>query len=147
MFRSGKKPPRYFQRTPLQYAAEKGNLAMVKVLMEEFGADDSLVAPDGSLALRLAAQNGHGDVVAYLPARTGGSWKRWKAAHEWEMERIKAAGEKIFWFVKVIGFDIPRVLLWYAPPEVWKQRVKVARWMKRQVVLLPRRAVTLGKGW
>ena len=145
IYRSGK-PPRYFQRTPLQYAAEKGHLAIVKVLMEEFGADDSLIAPDGALALRLAAQNGHEEVVAYLPARKGGAWKRWKAAHEWEMERIRAARDKIFWFVKLIGFDVPKVLFWYVPKEVWKQRGRVVRWVKRQVVLLPRRAVRLGKG-
>ncbi|CRK48220.1 hypothetical protein BN1723_007905 [Verticillium longisporum] len=61
------------RRTPLQYAAALGRLPLVKLLREDFGADDALVAPDGEIALRLAARGRHRDVVAYLPTRRAGA--------------------------------------------------------------------------
>jgi hypothetical protein len=42
-----------------------GNLVIVKILMEEYHCDDGLVASDGQIALRLAAQNGHREVVDF----------------------------------------------------------------------------------
>ncbi|KAF2029677.1 hypothetical protein EK21DRAFT_89613 [Setomelanomma holmii] len=45
-------------RTPLQYAAQLGNFTIVKLLIGH-GAEDSLIALDGQLALRLAAANAH----------------------------------------------------------------------------------------
>ena len=59
-------------------AAEKGNLTIVKLLIEAYHADDKLIAKDGQIALRLAASNGHREVVDYLPSRSGGGMKRWK---------------------------------------------------------------------
>lgn len=64
-------------RTPLMVAAARGRLPLVRLLVEELGADDGIVAPgDGQLALRLAAEAGHREVVDYLPARRGGAWRR-----------------------------------------------------------------------
>lgn len=134
------------QRTPLQYAAAVGNLAMVKVLMEEFGADDSLVAEDGQIALRLAAENGHREVVAYLPARRAGAWKRWKTRHEKEMRRVRAALDNLYRFGRFFVVTVPKTLLWDLPRYVWRKRARIARWMKRQVVELPRRVAKLGRG-
>lgn len=56
-------------------AAEKAKLLVVRYLMEH-GADDALLAPDGQLALRLAAKAIHREIVAYLPSRRIGGWKR-----------------------------------------------------------------------
>lgn len=108
----GSREPQF--RTPLQYAAELGKLATVKILMEEFSADDSLIAPDGALALRLAAHNGHRDVVAYLPVRRGGAWKRWQTKHRRELRRMKKAAIAIGHFV--IG--VPKFCLYTVPKHL-----------------------------
>ncbi|KAH7129945.1 hypothetical protein B0J13DRAFT_563575 [Dactylonectria estremocensis] len=137
----------YPHRTPLQLAAETGHLALVKVLMEDYGADDGLVAPDGAIALRLAAMNGHRDVVQYLPARRGGAWLRWKTAHQEEMKRVRRALDRIVRFLQVFVWDIPKFLVYTIPKEVgksvWESRHKVAKWCKRckdKIVELPSRA-------
>ncbi|EDN10917.1 predicted protein [Histoplasma mississippiense (nom. inval.)] len=84
------------RRTPLQLAAELGNLPLVKMFIETYQCDDSKVAPDGELALRLASKNGHRHVVDYLPARRGGGWKRWRTAHEVSMAKARDALKSIF---------------------------------------------------
>ncbi|KAH7013175.1 hypothetical protein EDB80DRAFT_709450 [Ilyonectria destructans] len=136
----------YPKRTPLQLAAETGHLALVKVLMEDYGGDDSLVAPDGAIALRLAAINGHRDIVQYLPARRVGAWLRWKTAHEAEMKRVRRALGHIATFFKVIFWEIPKFFVYVIPKElgksVWKGRHKVAAWCRRckdTIVKLPGR--------
>jgi ankyrin repeat protein len=65
-------------RTPLMCAAEKGNLNICKILCESAFADPMLIAPDGQTAQRLAARNGHKEVVQYLPAHRGGAFRRLK---------------------------------------------------------------------
>lgn len=65
-------------RTPLMCAAEQGNLNVCKILCETAFADPMLIAPDGQTAQRLAARNGHKEIVQYLPANRGGSWLRLK---------------------------------------------------------------------
>ncbi|KKY34229.1 putative ankyrin repeat-containing protein [Diaporthe ampelina] len=55
-------------RTPLMLAAATGQLATVRVLVEEFAADDAVVGPRGETALRLAAGAGHRDVVRFFAA-------------------------------------------------------------------------------
>jgi len=65
-------------RTPLMCAAEKGNLNICKILCESAFADPMLIAPDGQTAQRLAARNGHKEVVQYLPANRGGAFLRLK---------------------------------------------------------------------
>lgn len=128
----------HFQRTPLQYAAEYGHLAMVKVLMEECGADDSLVAPDGALALRLAAENGHREIVAYLPVRRGGGWRRWKVRHDKQMLKVKKYGRKIGNFLYHVVVIPPKLLLWTVPQDIWRHRVRIAKWLAEKLAKLPR---------
>ena len=65
-------------RTPLMCAAEQGNINICKILCETAFADPMLIAPDGQTAQRLAARNGHREIVQYLPAHRGGSWLRLK---------------------------------------------------------------------
>lgn len=138
------------ERTPLQYAAQEGRLALVKVLMEDYGANDALIAPDGALALRLAAMNGHRDVVAYLPSRRGGAWKRWQTAHQKEMKIVRKAFAKIKTFILVFVWEIPKCLFYYMPKELckgirdsakwaWNGRKRFGGWCKKQVVEFPGR--------
>lgn len=138
------------ERTPLQYAAQEGRLALVKVLMEDYGADDALVAPDGALALRLAAKNGHREIVEYLPSRRGGAWKRWKTAHQKEMKIVRKAFSKIGKFILVFVWEIPKCLFYYMPKELckgirdsakwaWNRRKRFGGWCKKQVVEFPGR--------
>lgn len=63
-------------RTPLMAAAENGNLNVCKILCESAFADPMLVAPDGQTAQRLAARNGHKEIVEYLPANRAGAYLR-----------------------------------------------------------------------
>ncbi|KAI0440914.1 hypothetical protein F4803DRAFT_444999 [Xylaria telfairii] len=115
-------------RTPLQLAAARGNLPIVKLLMETYHADDALVAPDGELALRLAAANGHREIVAYLPARRGGGFKRWKARHEVAMRRARRAAHGIYEAGVFVGYRVPKFLLWSVPKHAVV--LPVARWAK-----------------
>lgn len=127
-----------FQRTPLQYAAESGRLAVVKVLVEECGADDGLVAPDGALALRLAADNGHREIVDYLPARRGGGWRRWRVKHEKQMRRIDKSARKIERFLYYVLVAPPELLLWHLPRWAWENRARIGGWMKRTMAGIPK---------
>ncbi|KAF3070094.1 hypothetical protein CFAM422_006782 [Trichoderma lentiforme] len=142
------------QRTPLQVAAAEGKLGIVKIL-RELGADDSLIAPDGAMALRLAAENGHREVVDLLPTRRGGAWKRWKVTHEKQMRRIRRILEKIGSVFKFLFWTVPKFLLWTVPKhiittvpkaifvtmpkEIWQRRHKIAPWCKRQITKFPSR--------
>ncbi|KAJ6781807.1 hypothetical protein PWT90_06439 [Aphanocladium album] len=128
----------HFQRTPLQYAAESGHLALVKVLVEECGADDGLVAPDGALALRLAADNGHREIVDYLPVRRGGGWTRWKVKHEKQMRRIRKSFRKIGVFLYYVFLAPPKVLFWHAPNWAWENRARLGRWATKKVLGIPK---------
>ncbi|OCL06505.1 hypothetical protein AOQ84DRAFT_390142 [Glonium stellatum] len=143
------------QRTPLQLAAALGNLTIVKLLMRDTytadgtliaAADDALIAPDGALALRLAADAGHRDIVAFLPARRGGGWRRWKTRHATAMARARRAGEKLWRVGRFFGWDAPKFALWTLPVEcvralvwAWERRAKFGAWCVRQVVRLPGR--------
>ncbi|KAJ4290186.1 hypothetical protein N0V88_006695 [Collariella sp. IMI 366227] len=135
------------ERTPLMVAASRGNLALVKLLMEDFHADDGIIAPDGQLALRLAADGEHRDVVAYLPVRRGGAWRRWRTHHDVAVKRVQRAGWKIFGFFKVLLWDVPRFFLWTVPKywrvkragkAVWKGVKKVPKGVWRVAKEVPR---------
>ncbi|KAL7800850.1 ankyrin repeat-containing domain protein [Trichoderma afarasin] len=142
------------QRTPLQVAAAEGKLGIVKIL-RELGADDSLIAPDGAMALRLAAENGHREVVDLLPTRRGGAWKRWKVTHEKQMRRIRRILEKIGSVFKFLFWTVPKFLLWTVPKhiiatvpkaifvtmpkEIWQRRHKIGPFFKRQITKFPSR--------
>jgi len=71
-------PDREKPRTPLMCAAEMGNLNICKILCETAFADPMLVASDGQTAQRLAAKNGHKEIVEYLPANRDGTFLRLK---------------------------------------------------------------------
>ena len=137
------------QRTPLQVAAAKGNLVVVKLLMEEFGADDALIAPDGQLALRLAAEGGHREVVDYLPLRRGGGFRRWKVHHEIAIRRATRAAAKIGYAFKLLFWSIPKYLIVLPVRDgtkwVWKNRKRFGSWCKRQVTEFPGRVKKAGK--
>lgn len=136
-------------RTPLQLAASMGNLALVKLFIECYRCDDSRIAPDGQLALRLAAQNGHHEVVEYLPARRGGGWLRWKLQHAKAMKRVKQALEAGCWFIIVLAWDIPKIFVWSVPKHCiflpivngsrwcWKNRKGFWPWCKSVVRQIP----------
>ncbi|OAA70569.1 Ankyrin repeat-containing domain protein [Cordyceps fumosorosea ARSEF 2679] len=127
------------RRTPLQAAAEAGHLAVVKVLMEEGGADDGLVSPDdGALALRLAAAGGHREVVAYLPARRGGGWRRWRARHTREARAVRRAVRRIGRFLYYALVAPPKLLVWHLPRWMWEERARIVGWLGRKVAEVPK---------
>lgn len=127
------------ERTPLMLAAATGQLAIVRMLVEEFGADDAVVGPKGETALRLAAEAGHRDVVRYLPARRRGAWRRLRCSREvMALQRAAAAAGKVVMF---LGWDLPRLLLvdipWEGSRWLWKRRHRVGLWMVRVVRGIP----------
>ncbi|KAH6630792.1 hypothetical protein B0J18DRAFT_463631 [Chaetomium sp. MPI-SDFR-AT-0129] len=148
-------------RTPLMVAAATGQLPLVRLLLtptttnttntRREPARDELISPsDGQLALRLAREAGHREIVDLLPKRRGGEWRRWKTHHAVALERVTRAGRKVgrvaVWFV----WDLPRFWVWTVPYYVvfrpvgrmgrwlWVHRVAVARWCAEQVRKLPR---------
>ncbi|KAH7021136.1 uncharacterized protein B0I36DRAFT_29330 [Microdochium trichocladiopsis] len=148
-------------RTALQVAATRGNLVLVRLLMTtELGggpADDAIIAPDGQLALRLAAANNHREVVEYLPLRRGGEFLRWKDTHALALRRIRRAGASIAQFFAILFWEIPRHLVWTVPKHVlvlpaarltrycWRKKDKFPAWCKRQVTEFPGRAKRFGR--
>ncbi|KAF2474460.1 ankyrin [Lindgomyces ingoldianus] len=125
-------------RTPLQLAAAQGNLTIVKLLMETYNADDSMIAPDGELALRLAAKNNHREVVNYLPTRRGGGWRRWKAKHHKAMKRTKKAAKSIYQFFRFCLWSVPRFFLWSVPKHlIILPLVLGSRWLWKHGSELP----------
>ncbi|PGH36174.1 hypothetical protein GX50_01030 [[Emmonsia] crescens] len=145
------------RRTPLQLAAELGNLPLVKMLIETCQCDDSKIAPDGELALRLASKNGHRHVVDYLPIRRGGGWKRWKTAHEVSMAKARYALASILEFTAFFVYGIPKFLLWTVPKKgvvepltkgckrCWENRAGFLPWMKYQAQQTPVRMKKLAR--
>ncbi|CAO2654999.1 Nn.00g117320.m01.CDS01 [Neocucurbitaria sp. VM-36] len=127
--RFGKKNEQHTYRTPIQFAAQTGHLPIVKLLIER-GADDALIAPDGELALRLAASNGHREVVDYLPSRRGGGFGRWKTKHAKAMRRCKKAANSIYYFGKFFFWEVPRFFLWTIPKHaVVLPFIKGMKWL------------------
>ncbi|KAH6854550.1 hypothetical protein B0I37DRAFT_441540 [Chaetomium sp. MPI-CAGE-AT-0009] len=145
------------ERTPLMVAAGRGDLALVKLLVGELGADDGLVAPDGQLALRLAADAGHREVVEYLPVRRGGAWRRWRVHHDGVVRRVKRAVARVYWFGAVLVWYMPKFFVWDIPKHgvvkplvkgckfCWENKHKFGGWCKRQAEEFPGRAKKAGK--
>jgi len=145
------------RRTPLQLAASMGNLVLVKVLIEEYHCDDAILAPDGQIALRLAAQNGHREVVEYLPARRKGGFLRWKHKNERAIQKIKRAWANSVYFLRTIFWEIPKSLLWDIPKYYvarpiakgclwcWRKRREFLPWCKHQAKEMPGRLVKFAK--
>lgn len=133
-------------------ASAAGNLVLAKLLLQDFHADDALIAGDGQLALRLAADNGHGEIVDLLPSRRGGEFRRWRTHHAAAIARIKRAGQGIVAFFAFFVWYIPRAILWSLPkhlvvlPSVklakwsWKNKHRFGSWCKKQVKKMPERA-------
>ncbi|KAH9477072.1 hypothetical protein JR316_0010988 [Psilocybe cubensis] len=139
-------------RTPLMLAASNGSLPLVKLLFEPpYSADDSLIAPDGQIALRLAAKNGHRTIVDYLPSRRGGHYLRFKEKNSKNIARIKKALNGIYQFVKFFVWELPKFFLWSVPKHVvvlpiaktykycWSNRKAFGTWCKRQAAEVPKR--------
>lgn len=138
-------------RTPLQLAASMGQLVLVKLLMEKYNCDDTLIAPDGQIALRLASQNGRREVVDYLPARRGGGFRRWKFNNRHALQRGKKACNNIYKFLKFFIWDIEKFLLWTTPKHLivkplskagrwcWDHRGDFGPWCRSQAVKMPGR--------
>ncbi|EGS23236.1 uncharacterized protein CTHT_0009020 [Thermochaetoides thermophila DSM 1495] len=151
------KTGRPVMRTALMVAAARGSLTLVKLLMDKYKADDSIIAPDGQLALRLAAEGKHRDVVKFLPTRRGGEWLRWKSHHEVALRRIKRAADRLVRVVMFFVYEVPVFFLWELPKacllrpfarmghKLWTRRRDVVRWCKLQVVLFPQRVARAGK--
>jgi hypothetical protein len=112
-------------------AAEQGNLNICKILCETAFADPMLIAPDGQTAQRLAARNGRKEVVQYLPAHRGGSWRRLKCTpypcgvvnvddynHRWTF--IRGMSKGIYYFCRITFFEIPKWFLYTLPKEILK---------------------------
>ncbi len=123
---------------------------MVKLLLER-GADDSAVAPDGQLALRLAASNGHREIVEYLPSRRGGGYRRWKVKHSKALYRMKKAGYKIYQFVKFFVWHVPKFFVWSVPKHLLVlPLIEAGKWVGKNWKEFPRmlkeRAMKMGKG-
>ncbi|KLJ06065.1 hypothetical protein EMPG_10509 [Blastomyces silverae] len=145
------------RRTPLQLAAELGNLPLVKMFIETYQCDDSKIAPDGQLPLRLASKNGHRHVVDYLPVRRGGGWRRWKTAHEVSMMKARRALESIYTFTAFIVYEIPKFFLWTIPKHglveplmkgckwCWVNRAGFLPWLKYQAQQTPARMKKFAK--
>ena len=144
-------------RTPLMAAAQQGKLALVKLLKDDFGADDALIAPDGQMALRLAADAGCREVVEYLPSRRGGAWRRWRTHHEVAVRRVRAAAKGVYTFCKILFYHVPRFFVWSVPKHVvvrplwrgckfcWGNKHKFGGWCKAQAKAFPDRAKRAGK--
>lgn len=134
-----------------------GHLVLVKLLMEQYHSDDSLIAPDGQIALRLAAENGHREVVDYLPARRGGGFRRWKHKNKTAIRRAKRAAQGIGSFVKFFVWDIEKFFLWSVPKHLivkplakasawcWKHRKEFGPWCDHQLRETPGRVARFVK--
>ncbi|KAL1900976.1 hypothetical protein Sste5346_002039 [Sporothrix stenoceras] len=145
---------RRVRRTPLMLAAAQGRIALAKLFYEELKADDSLTAPDGYHALRLAAEGRHREIVEMLPARRGGAWLRFATRHGHAMKRIAKAGRSIVWFTTTIGkivvWYLPKYLLYVLPKELivmplgrlgrylWQHRAEILPAIGHFLVKLPK---------
>lgn len=139
-------------RTPLMLAARIGSLPIVKLLFEPpYSANDALIAPDGQMALRLAAEYNHRMIVDYLPSRRGGSFLRWKTRNAHNIARAKKALRGIYYFIKFFIWEIPKFFIWSVPkhgivlPVVktcrwgWENRKRFGNWCKRQAIEVPKK--------
>ncbi|KAF5002499.1 hypothetical protein FGRMN_324 [Fusarium graminum] len=141
------KPEDFPERTPLMVAAERGHFALVKVLIEDYGAKHDLIAPDGAVALRLAAANGHREIVQFLPQIRAGVWMRWKHVHRKQMERVRRAGKKLLKALWILLWHFPKLLVYEAPKEVcravWGSRHRVKKFVKELPGKIKKQAIEM----
>jgi hypothetical protein len=139
-------------------AASIGSLPIVKLLFEPpYCANDALVAPDGQIALRLAAENDHRAIVDYLPSRRAGGYLRWKTHNARNIARIKNALHQIVTFIKFFVWHLPKFFIWDLPKHLvvlplvrsckwcWENRKRIGLWWKHQLLEMPRRVAEFGK--
>jgi hypothetical protein len=150
-------------RTPLMAAASQGSLPLVKLLFNDLKADDTVVAPDGVIALRLAVLGNHTEIIALLPTRRRGGWFRFKHSQRKAMRRIRKAGYALYRLIRFFVWDIPKCLVWDIPkaclPSI-KQAIKaipripyeiyrftkwLAKWLWKVISGLPQFIATLTK--
>ncbi|KAK6520978.1 hypothetical protein TWF506_001214 [Arthrobotrys conoides] len=139
-------PYEHLRRTPLMVAAENGHLPLVKLFVEVFHAKDDIVPPDGMIALRLAAKNGHREVVDYLPSRRSGGLQRWQYKNRNSVRRMRIILIDIYWFLRIVVYEIPRFFVWSVPKHVvvlpvkrsavylWKHKKDIAEGIRDGVV-------------
>ncbi|KAK6503216.1 hypothetical protein TWF481_008246 [Arthrobotrys musiformis] len=139
-------PYEHTMRTPLMAAAEKGHLPLVKLFVEVFHAKDDIVPPDGMIALRLAAKNGHREVVDYLPSRRTGGLQRWQFKNKNSIRRARIILLDIYWYLKIVLYEVPRFFVWSIPKHVvvlpvkrsatylWKHKKDIAVGIKNGIV-------------
>lgn len=139
-------------RTPLMVAAQTGSLPLVKPLLDVLHADDGIIAADGQLALRLAAEHGHKEIVDILPLRRGGGWRRWKHHHAKAVTRAKEALKRIGYFVEFTCWIIPKAIIWDLPMHCvlrplkrhifwsWHNKAHFLPWCRRKLGEVPERA-------
>ena len=137
-------------------ASSLGHLILVKLLIEHYHASDSLVAPDGQIALRLAAENNHREIVDYLPSRRTGGFKRWQHKNRKSLQRIKKVCSRIGAFVKFFVWDVEKFFLWTLPKHIvvkpmvkgckwcWEKRKEFGPWCKHQAKEMPGRVKRAG---
>ncbi|KAH8814662.1 hypothetical protein DL96DRAFT_1820811 [Flagelloscypha sp. PMI_526] len=134
----------YSARTPLMEAASIGNLAIVKLLIEQHGVNPLLVAPDGQTAFRLARDNGHTVVADYLPATSIGGMRRIQNRSRTTVRRLEQIGTAILlylvmgaaFFVQSLAahFRVHKFFIWTLPKSIVKimyQRLIDAETMKQ----------------
>ncbi|KAK6355015.1 hypothetical protein TWF696_004142 [Orbilia brochopaga] len=128
----GVDPEYVIERTPLMVAAENGHMPLVKLFFEVYHAKDDIVPSDGMTALRLAAQNGHRDIVDFLPARRLGGMQRWKYRNRASIRRAKRILNDIYTYLRVIFFEIPKFFVWTIPKNILVVPVgDTAKWLWR----------------
>ncbi|RPB29346.1 hypothetical protein L211DRAFT_775824 [Terfezia boudieri ATCC MYA-4762] len=113
-------------RTPLMIAAEKGYLPIVKLLLNPpCNADHTLCAPDGQIALRLAVENGHREVVDFLPSLRKGGFRRLKYAHATSVYRIKETTKVARILAAFLVWHIPKAVLYNFPKWIAKTAFRI----------------------
>ncbi|SJL15846.1 uncharacterized protein ARMOST_19351 [Armillaria ostoyae] len=115
-------------RTPLMEAASTGQIAMVKLLMKDYAADDTLVALDGQTALRLAAAHKQREITAFLPSRRLGAFKRIRFRSRKAIRRIKSIALTLYDIGKFFFWEIPKFVLWTIPKKIGQEIWRVLTW-------------------
>ncbi|KAK6539097.1 hypothetical protein TWF694_010636 [Orbilia ellipsospora] len=148
-YRHGIRIPNSYEkmhRTPLMAAAEKGHMPLVKLFVEVFHAKDDIVPPDGMTALRLAAKNGHREIVEFLPSRRIGGMQRWKYKNQNSLRRARIAWIELTYFLRCTCYEIPKFFLWYLPKHylfnpiryslvyIWKHKRQIAVGTKNGII-------------
>lgn len=131
-------------RTALQVAASRGNFVIARYLFQDCNADDSIIAPDGELALRLAADRKYREIVNMLPVRRGGGQLRWKTKKAKAMKEARKAAKKIGKFFKILLWEAPYTILLWGPYKigecVWKHRKGITDFFLVLLMEIPRLA-------